>query len=168
MEQDTLSDEIVLALHGYCEKHVTGAKDTLKVSLVVASPTESVSSNGSAGNHMPSKPKRSHKKKVAPAATAAAPTAAEIEAAQRSPPVKPSSAPAPPRIALDASHTDFMRYEAERAAAVALEREVVVEPLFGDEHEPIEGLGGEDFFGGPLDGLAEVPISTELFGGTGA
>lgn len=164
MEQDTLSDDIVLALHGYCEKHVTGAKDTPKVSLVVTSPTEGVSSNGGAGNHKPTKPKRSHKKKVAPPATDAAPTAAEIEATQRSPPVQPSSAPAPPQLALDASHTDFMRYEAERAAAVALEREVVVEPLFGDEHEPIEGLGGEGFFGG----MAEVPISTDLFGGTGA
>jgi hypothetical protein len=60
-----------------------------------------------------------------------------------------------------------VRSEAERAAAAALEREEVLEPLFGDEQEPIEGLGGEDLFGGPLDGIADVPISAEMFGGGG-
>lgn len=143
-----------MALHGYCEKHVSGTKDKLKVSLVVASPTERASSNGSgtqkkaAGSGKPAKPKRSHKKKVVPAA----PTVSA--AVERSPPVKPRSAPA-----LGPSHFDLMRSEAQRAAAVALEQEEVLEPLmFGDEQAPIEGLGEGGLFGGGLDDIADVPI----------
>ena len=155
-EQNTLSDETVFALHGYCEKHVLGTKDKLKVSLLVKSPTEHASGNGGGtrqkgvGNDKPAKPKRSHKKKPAPAAAGPAPAA-------RGPPAM-----------LGASQADLMRAEAESAAAAALQREEVIEPLFGDEQPPIEGLGGEDLFG-PLgmDGIADVPISTEMFGGPG-
>lgn len=146
-----------MALHEYCEKHVSGTKDKLKVSLVVENSTASTSSDGSgtqkkaaAESGKPAKPKRSHKKKVAPPATATAP--AVSAAVERSPPVKPRSAPA-----LVPSHFDLMRSEAERAAAAALEQEEVLEPLmFGDEQAPIEGLGE-----GGLFGIADVP----MFGG---
>lgn len=164
LEQDTLSDETIFALHVYCEKHVVSTKDKLKVSLVVASPTERTNGNGggstrqrASGNEKPAKPKRSHKKKVPPpAVTTTGGSCGRSEVLVGSPPVKPR----------DAHEANVLRSEAQKAAAAALEREEFVEPLFADEHEP-SGMVEDLFGGGPLAGITDVPISAEMFSGTG-
>ena len=165
LDLDDLSDVTLLALHEYCEKQILGKdkeekdkSNKLKVTLSLPSATE--------GDVQ--KPKRSHHKKAQPGAVAAGNgPSPKAGAGARGPAVSVKSgagAAASGGGGAQVAPVKRQRTGAEVATASALQQETYVEPLFGDEEEPIVGL--DDLFGGPSDGLANVPTDEGMFGGS--
>ena len=141
LDLDGLSDATLLALHEYCKKQILGKvkeEGKLRVTLSLSSPTDREGGE--------QKPKRSHHKKKGRAGAGAGGKGPSPNAGVKRPTLSVKSSAAAAQV----QPVKRQRTE-ETAAAAAL------------QEEPIVGL--DDMFGGPLDGLADVPIDEGTFGG---